>query len=104
LHHCLVTSYHIISVIYSVPITKWTKTIGALQKSAIAKMITITIIIINVFVQRHKVVTSTAALGTGSVPVRTGKRISPGEEESGITKVYRLLGVRSWLEFKFRLA
>jgi len=38
------------------------------------------IIIINAFVQCHKVVTS-EALGPGSVLLRRGKRQSPGEEE-----------------------
>jgi len=40
----------------------------------------IIVIIINVFVQRHKVVTS-EALGPGSVLLRKGKRESPREEE-----------------------
>jgi len=40
----------------------------------------IIIIIINTFVQRHDVVTP-GALGPGSVPLRRGKRESPGEEE-----------------------
>jgi len=39
------------------------------------------LIIINIFVWRHKVVTS-EALGPGSVLLRKGKRESPGEEES----------------------
>jgi len=42
--------------------------------------IDLTIIIINVFVKRHKVVTS-EALGPGSVLLSRGKRESPGEEE-----------------------
>ena len=37
-------------------------------------------IIINIFVERHKVVTS-EALGPGSVLLNRGKRDSPGEEE-----------------------
>jgi len=37
-------------------------------------------IIINVFVQRNKIVTS-EALGPGGVLLRSGKRESPGEEE-----------------------
>jgi len=40
----------------------------------------IIIIIINIFVWRHKVVTS-EALGPGSVLLRSGKRESSGEEE-----------------------
>jgi len=42
--------------------------------------IIIIIIIINAFVQRHKVVTS-EALGLGGVLLRRGKRESPGKEE-----------------------
>jgi len=42
--------------------------------------ITTTTIIINVFVYRHKVVTS-EALGPGRVIPRKGMRESPGEEE-----------------------
>jgi len=38
------------------------------------------IIIINIFLHSHKVITS-EALGPGSVLLRKGKRESPGEEE-----------------------
>jgi len=47
-------------------------------------LIIIIIIIINVFVKRHKVVTS-EALGPGSVLLRSGKRESPGEEKMSLT-------------------